>query len=125
MKWVFDIRDDGIHWCTADIGWVTGHSYMVFGPLMMGVTTLIFERAPDYPEPDRCWSIIERHGVTIFYISPTAIRAFMRLSTDYVKKHDLSTLRLIHSVGEPINPSAWKWLFEVVGNKRCPVGSTW
>jgi acetyl-CoA synthetase len=125
MKWVFDIRDDDIYWCTADIGWVTGHSYIVFGPLMMGATTLFCEGAPDYPEPDRWWSIIERHGVTIFYTSPTAVRAFMRLKPDYVKKHDLSTLRLIHSVGEPINPSAWKWLFELVGNKRCPVGSTW
>ncbi len=125
MKWVFDIGDDDIHWCTADIGWVTRDSYVVFGQLMMGATTLIFEGAPDYPEPDRWWSIIERHGVTIFYTSSTAVGALMRLDTYYVEKHDLSTLRLIHSVGEPINPSAWKWLFEVVGNKKYPVGSTW
>lgn len=125
MKWVFDIRDDDIYWCTADIGWVTGHSYIVFGPLMSGATEVMYEGAPDYPAPDRWWSIIERYGVTIFYTSPTAVRAFMRLGTEHVTKHDLSTLRLIHSVGEPINPAAWRWLFELVGGGRCPVGSTW
>jgi acetyl-CoA synthetase len=125
MKWVFDVKDEDIYWCTADIGWVTGHSYIVFGPLMHGVTEVIYEGAPDYPAPDRWWSIIERYGVTIFYTSPTAVRAFMRLGTEHVTKHDLSSLRLIHSVGEPINPSAWRWLFEVVGGGRCPVGSTW
>ncbi|MEM4404251.1 MAG: acetate--CoA ligase [Nitrososphaerota archaeon] len=125
MKWVFDIRDEDIFWCTADIGWVTGHSYIVFGPLMVGTTVVMYEGAPDFPAPDRWWSIIERYGVTIFYTSPTAVRAFMRLGTEHVTKHDLSTLRLIHSVGEPINPAAWRWLFELIGGGRCPVGSTW
>lgn len=125
MKWVFDIRDDDIYWCTADIGWVTGHSYIVFGPLIEGATSIMYEGALDYPSPDRWWAIIERYGVTVFYTTPTAIRMLMRFGEEYVKKHDRSTLRLIHSVGEPINPSAWKWLFEVVGEKRCPVGSTW
>ncbi|MCS7142926.1 MAG: acetate--CoA ligase [Aigarchaeota archaeon] len=125
MKWVFDIRDEDLFWCTADIGWVTGHSYVVFGPLMVGASIVMYEGAPDYPEPDRWWSIIERYGVTIFYTSPTAVRALMRVSHDYVRRHDLSSLRLIHSVGEPINPSAWRWLFETIGGGRCPVGSTW
>ncbi|MCS7145417.1 MAG: acetate--CoA ligase [Nitrososphaerota archaeon] len=125
MKWVFDMRDDDVYWCTADIGWVTGHSYIVFGPLLAGATEIMYEGAPDFPAPDRWWSIIERYGVTIFYTSPTAVRAFMRLGTEHVTKHDLSTLRLIHSVGEPINPAAWRWLFELVGGGRCPVGSTW
>ncbi|MEM0444516.1 MAG: acetate--CoA ligase [Nitrososphaerota archaeon] len=125
MKWVFDIKDEDIYWCTADIGWVTGHSYIVFGPLMSGASIIMYEGAPDYPAPDRWWSIIERYGVTIFYTSPTAVRAFMRMGAGYVTRHDLSTLRLIHSVGEPINPAAWKWLFELVGGGRCPVGSTW
>lgn len=125
MKWIFDIRDEDIYWCTADIGWVTGHSYIVFGPLLSGATIIMYEGAPDYPAPDRWWSIIERYGVTIFYTSPTAVRAFMRLGTEHVTKHDLSTLRLIHSVGEPINPAAWRWLYELVGGGRCPVGSTW
>ncbi len=125
MKWVFDLRDEDVYWCTADIGWVTGHSYIAFGPLMQGATQVIYEGAPDYPAPDRWWSIIERYGVTIFYTSPTAVRSFMRLGTEHVTKHDLSTIRLIHSVGEPINPSAWRWLFEVIGGGRCPVGSTW
>jgi len=125
MKWVFDAREDDVFWCTADIGWITGHSYAVYGPLMSGLTVVIYEGAPDYPAPDRWWSIIERHGVTVFYTSPTAVRSFMRLGDEYVKRHDLSSLRLIHSVGEPINPSAWRWLFELVGGKRCPVGSTW
>jgi acetyl-CoA synthetase len=125
MKWVFDIRDDDVYWCTADIGWVTGHSYIVFGPLIEGATSIMYEGTPDYPLPDRWWAIIERYGVTVFYTTPTAIRMLMRFGDEYVKKHDRSTLRLMHSVGEPINPSAWKWLFEVVGEKRCPVGSTW
>ncbi|MEM1872983.1 MAG: acetate--CoA ligase [Acidilobaceae archaeon] len=125
MKAVFDIRDDDIHFCTADIGWITGHSYVVFGPLIAGATIVMYEGAPDYPEPDRWWSIVERYGVTIFYTSPTATRMLMKYGDSWVKKHDLSTLRIIHSVGEPINPSAWRWLYEVVGGRRCPVGSTW
>jgi acetyl-CoA synthetase len=125
MKWVFDAKESDIYFCTADIGWVTGHSYIVFGPLIEGLTTVFYEGAPDYPAPDRWWSIIERYGVTTLYITPTAVRMLMRYGDSYVKKHDRSTLRLIHSVGEPINPSAWRWLYEVVCEKRCPVGSTW
>ncbi|MEM1619463.1 MAG: acetate--CoA ligase [Fervidicoccaceae archaeon] len=125
MKFVFDVRDEDVYFCTADIGWITGHSYVVFGPLIEGTTVVMYEGAPDYPEPDRFWSIIERYGVTIFYTSPTAVRMLMRFGDEYVKRHDRSTLRIIHTVGEPINPSAWRWLFEVVGEKRCPVGSTW
>ncbi|MCS7118033.1 MAG: acetate--CoA ligase [Thaumarchaeota archaeon] len=125
MKWVFDLRDEDVYYCTADIGWVTGHSYVAFGPLMEGATIVMYEGAPDFPGPDRWWSIVERYGVTILYTTPTAVRMLMRFGEEPVRKHDLSSLRLIHSVGEPINPSAWRWLFEVVGNKRCPVGSTW
>nr|MEB3859895.1 acetate--CoA ligase [Desulfurococcales archaeon] len=125
MKWVFDVRDDDVYFCTADIGWVTGHSYIVFGPLIEGATIVMYEGAPDYPAPDRWWSIVERYGVSILYTTPTAVRMLMRFGDMWVKKHDRSTLRLIHSVGEPINPSAWRWLYEVVGNSRCPVGSTW
>lgn len=125
MKWVFDARDDDIYFCTADIGWVTGHSYIVFGPLIEGLTTILYEGAPDHPAPDRWWSMIERYGVTVLYTTPTAVRMLMRYGDQWVKRHDLSSLRLIHSVGEPINPSAWRWLFEIVGGKRVPVGSTW
>ncbi|BBD73825.1 acetyl-coenzyme A synthetase [Sulfodiicoccus acidiphilus] len=125
MKWVFDARDDDVYFCTADIGWVTGHSYIVFGPLIEGLTSVMYEGTLDFPAPDRWWSIVERYGVTILYTSPTAVRTLMKFGDDLVKKHDLSTLRIIHSVGEPINPSAWRWLFEVVGGSRAPVGSTW
>jgi len=125
MKWVFDIRDDDIYWCTADIGWVTGHSYIVLGPLMMGATEVVYEGAPDYPQPDRWWSIIERYGVTILYTSPTAIRTFMRYGEEWPRRHDLSTLRIIHSVGEPINPEAWRWAYRVLGGERVAFGSTW
>ena len=125
MKWVFDIRDDDVYWCTADIGWVTGHSYVVLGPLMMGATEVIYEGAPDYPQPDRWWSIIERYGVTIFYTSPTAIRMFMRYGEEWPRRHDLSTLRIIHSVGEPINPEAWRWAYRVLGGEKVAFGSTW
>jgi len=124
-KWVFDLKDDDIYWCTADIGWITGHSYVVYGPLSNGATVLIYEGAPDYPKPDRWWSIIEYYGVTVFYTAPTAIRYFMRLGDEWVKKHDLSSLRLLGTVGEPINPEAWKWYYEVVGGKRCPIVDTW
>ena len=119
MKWVFDIRDEDVYYCTADIGWVTGHSYIVFGPLMEGATVVMYEGTPDYPAPDRWWAIVERYGVTVLYTTPTAVRMLIRFGDEYVKRHDLSTLRLIHSVGEPINPSAWRWLYEVVGGGRC------
>ena len=124
-KWVFDIKDDDIYWCTADIGWITGHSYVVYGPLSNGATVLIYEGAPDYPKPDRWWSIIEYYGVTVFYTAPTAIRYFMRLGEEWPKKHDLSSLRLLGTVGEPINPEAWKWYHRVIGQGKCPIVDTW
>ncbi|TSC33133.1 acetate--CoA ligase [Corallococcus sp. Z5C101001] len=124
-RWVFDLRDDDIYWCTADVGWVTGHTYVVYGPLMNGVTTVIYEGAPTQPGPDRFWDIIERYKATILYTAPTAIRAFMRLGDAPVKKHDLSSLRLLGSVGEPINPEAWMWYRDVIGGGRCPVVDTW
>jgi len=125
MKWVFDAREDDIHFCTADIGWVTGHSYIVFGPLLEGMTVVMYEGALDYPNPDRWWAIVERYGATIFYTSPTGIRTLMRFGDDWVKKHDLSTIRLMHSVGEPINPEAWRWLWKLAGREKVPFGSTW
>ena len=124
-KWVFDLRDTDIYWCTADIGWVTGHSYVVYGPLANAATVLMYEGAPDWPEKDRFWSLIERHKVTILYTAPTAIRAFMRWGTEWPGRHDLSTLRLLGSVGEPINPEAWMWYQAHVGGGRCPVIDTW
>jgi acetyl-CoA synthetase len=124
-KLVFDLKDDDVFWCTADIGWVTGHSYVVYGPLANGATVLMYEGAPDWPEKDRFWSLIEEYGVTIFYTAPTAIRAFMRWGTDWPKKHDMSSLRLIGSVGEPINPEAWVWYYRFIGGERCPVVDTW
>jgi acetyl-CoA synthetase len=124
-KLVFDLRDEDVYWCTADIGWVTGHSYVVYGPLANGATVLMYEGAPDWPQKDRFWSLIEKYGVTIFYTAPTAIRAFMKWGTDWPAKRDLSTLRLLGSVGEPINPEAWMWYYEHIGAKRCPVVDTW
>ena len=124
-KWVFDLKDDDVFWCTADIGWVTGHSYVVYGPLANGATVVMYEGAPDWPEKDRFWEIIERHGVTIFYTAPTAIRAFMKWGTEWPAKHDLSTLRLLGIVGEPINPEAWIWYHEHIGGERCPIVDTW
>jgi acetyl-CoA synthetase len=124
-KWVFDLRDDDVFWCTADIGWVTGHSYVVYGPLANGATVLMYEGAPDWPQRDRFWDLIERHGVTIFYTAPTAIRAFMRWGTEWPAQHDLSSLRLLGSVGEPINPEAWIWYYLNIGHERCPVVDTW
>jgi acetyl-CoA synthetase len=124
-KWVFDLKDEDIYWCTADIGWITGHSYVVYGPLSNGATVLIYEGAPDYPQPDRWWSIIERFGVTVFYTAPTAIRYFMKLGEEWPKKHDLSSLRLLGTVGEPINPEAWKWYYRVIGGGKCPIVDTW
>jgi acetyl-CoA synthetase len=124
-KYVFDLHEDDVYWCTADVGWVTGHSYVVYGPLSNGATTLMYEGAPDFPEKDRFWSIIERRKVSIFYTAPTAIRAFVRWGDEHVKKHDLSSLRLLGSVGEPINPEAWMWYQEVIGGGRCPIVDTW
>ena len=124
-KYVFDLRDDDTYWCTADIGWVTGHSYVVYGPLANGATTLMYEGAPNWPEPDRFWRIIEEYAVNVLYTAPTAIRAFIRWGDHWLKKHDLSSLRLLGSVGEPINPEAWMWYKEKVGGGRCPVVDTW
>ena len=124
-KWVFDLKPTDIYWCTADIGWVTGHSYIVYGPLANGATQVMYEGAPDFPDKDRFWAICEKYGVTIFYTAPTAIRAFMRWGDEYVKQHDLSTLRLLGSVGEPINPEAWMWYHETIGGGRCPIVDTW
>ncbi|MEM3463809.1 MAG: acetate--CoA ligase [Candidatus Bathyarchaeia archaeon] len=125
MKLIFDVREDDIYWCTADIGWVTGHSYIVYGPLMTGLTSIMYEGAPDYPQPDRWWSIIERYGATIFYTAPTAIRMLMKFPVELVKKHDLSTLRIVHSVGEPINPEAFNWYFKNTGRGDIVASSTW
>jgi acetyl-CoA synthetase len=124
-KLVFDLREDDVFWCTADIGWVTGHSYVVYGPLANGATVLMYEGAPDWPQKDRFWSLIEEHGVTVFYTAPTAIRAFMRWGIEWLAKHDLSSLRLIGSVGEPINPEAWIWYYKFIGGERCPIVDTW
>jgi acetyl-CoA synthetase len=124
-KWVFDLKEEDVYWCTADIGWVTGHSYVVYGPLANGATVVMYEGAPDWPQKDRFWAIIARHGVTVFYTAPTAIRAFMRWGTDWPKAHDLSSLRLLGSVGEPINPEAWIWYHLHIGRERCPVVDTW
>ncbi|NIN52544.1 MAG: acetate--CoA ligase [Nitrososphaeria archaeon] len=125
LKWTFDLKDEDVWWCAADIGWVTGHSYIVYGPLILGATSIIYEGAPNYPEPDRWWSIIERHGVTVLYTAPTAIRLFMRYGEDWLKKHDLSHLRLLGSVGEPINPEAWMWYYKYIGGERCQIMDTW
>jgi len=124
-KMVFDVRDDDVFWCTADLGWVTGHSYVVYGPLQNGATVVMYEGAPDWPQKSRFWSIIEHYGVTVFYTAPTAIRAFMRWGTEWPKRHDLSSLRLLGSVGEPINPEAWIWYHQVIGDGRCPIVDTW
>jgi acetyl-CoA synthetase len=124
-KMVFDLREDDVYWCTADIGWVTGHSYVVYGPLANGATVLMYEGAPDWPQKDRFWSLIEQHGVTVFYTAPTAIRAFMRWGTEFPRRRDLSSLRLLGSVGEPINPEAWVWYYKFIGGERCPVIDTW
>mgnify|MGYP003875392737 CR=1 FL=1 len=124
-KWVFDLKEEDTYWCTADIGWVTGHSYIVYGPLSNGATSLMYEGAPDYPDKDRFWEIVEKHKVTIFYTAPTAIRTFMKWGEEYPRKHDLSSLRLLGTVGEPINPEAWMWYYENIGGKRCPIVDTW
>jgi acetyl-CoA synthetase len=124
-RWVFDLKDDDIYWCTADIGWVTGHSYIVYGPLENGATVVMYEGAPNHPEPDRFWQIIERHKVNIFYTAPTAIRAFMKWGERYPQRYQMSSLRLLGTVGEPINPEAWMWYREVIGRGRCPIVDTW
>jgi len=124
-KWVFDLKDSDVFWCTADVGWVTGHSYVVYGPLALGVTEVMYEGAPDFPGKDRFWEICAKHGVTVFYTAPTAIRAFMKWGTELPAKHNLSKLRLLGSVGEPINPEAWMWYQEHIGGGRCPIVDTW
>ena len=124
-KWVLDLKDEDVYWCTADVGWVTGHSYLVYGPLSNGATSLMFEGTPTYPEGDRFWDIVERHEVSIMYTAPTVIRAFMKTGTANLEKHDLSSLRLLGTVGEPINPRAWEWYYDNVGGGRCPVVDTW
>jgi acetyl-CoA synthetase len=124
-KWVFDLKDEDVFWCTADIGWVTGHSYVIYGILQNGATTLMYEGAPNFPEPDRFWRIIDRHKVNIFYTAPTAIRAFMRFGTEWPAKHSMKSLRLLGTVGEPINPEAWMWYRENIGHNRCPIVDTW
>ncbi|MDX1386309.1 MAG: acetate--CoA ligase, partial [bacterium] len=125
FKYIFAYQPGDLYWCTADIGWVTGHSYIVYGPLLNGATTFMFEGIPTYPNPDRFWDTIERHGVNIFYTAPTAIRALMRESEDWVSRHDLSSLKVLGTVGEPINPESWVWYFEKVGGSRCPIVDTW
>ncbi|MHB1100809.1 MAG: acetate--CoA ligase [Burkholderiales bacterium] len=125
MKWVFDHKDSDVFWCTADVGWITGHSYVAYGPLAVGSTQIIFEGVPTYPDAGRFWKIIQDHRVTTFYTAPTAIRSLIKLGADLPKRYDLSSLRLLGSVGEPINPEAWMWYFETVGQKRCPLVDTW
>jgi acetyl-CoA synthetase len=122
---VFDLKEDDIYWCTADVGWITGHTYTVYGALLNGVTTLMYEGAPNYPDPDRFWAVIEKHKATILYTAPTAIRAFMRWGDEWPGKHDLTSLRLLGTVGEPINPEAWIWYHKVIGGERCPIVDTW
>jgi acetyl-CoA synthetase len=125
LKWVFDLKDDDTWWCAADPGWVTGHSYIVYGPLLLGMTSVIYEGGPNYPFPNRWWDIVERHGITVMYTAPTAIRGLMRFGDAWPNRHDLSTLRLLGSVGEPINPEAWRWYYRVIGKERCPIMDTW
>ncbi|MBN2419677.1 MAG: acetate--CoA ligase [Deltaproteobacteria bacterium] len=125
MKYVFDLKDEDVYWCTADIGWVTGHSYIVYGPLSAGATSIVFEGVPNYPKPDRFWEVVEKFGVNIFYTAPTAIRAIMKNGDEWPDSRDLSSLRLLGSVGEPINPEAWLWYYRVIGKERCPITDTW
>ncbi len=125
MKWVFDLKDEDVYWCAADIGWVTGHSYIVYGPLSAGATSVLYEGAPDTPAWDRWWRIVSKYRVNILYTSPTAIRALIRQGEEWPNRHDLSSLRLLGSVGEPINPAAWEWYYRVIGKERCPIVDTW
>jgi acetyl-CoA synthetase len=124
-KWVFDIKPEDVWWCAADPGWITGHSYIVYAPLLNGATSVMYEGAPTYPYPDRWWQIVEKYGVTILYTAPTAIRGLMRFGESWPEKYDLSSLRLLGSVGEPINPEAWKWYHRVIGKEKCPIMDTW
>ncbi len=124
-RWIFDIHDEDTYWCTADIGWITGHSYIVYGPLSNGATSVMFESVPTYPNPDRFWEIVEKYKINIFYTAPTALRSLMREGNAWVEKHDLSSLRILGSVGEPINPEAWMWYFNIVGKGKCPIMDTW
>jgi acetyl-CoA synthetase len=124
-KYVFDLKPEDVFWCTADIGWITGHSYIVYGPLANGTTCLLYEGSPDWPDKKRFWEMVERHGVTVFYTAPTAIRAFMKWGDEWPNQHNLSSLRLLGTVGEPINPEAWMWYHTVIGNERCPIVDTW
>ena len=124
-KYIFDVHDDDIFWCTADIGWVTGHSYIVYGPLCNGATSLMFEGVPTFPDAGRFWQIVEKFKVTVFYTAPTAIRSLIRLGEEWPNKYDLSSLRMLGSVGEPINPEAWMWYHRVIGKDRCPIVDTW
>ncbi|MBN1863118.1 MAG: acetate--CoA ligase [Dehalococcoidales bacterium] len=124
-KWVFDLKEEDTYWCTADIGWVTGHSYILYGPLALGTTSVMFEGVPSYPHPDRYWEIVEKYKVNIFYTAPTAIRAIMREGDEWPAKHDLSCLRILGTVGEPINPEAWMWYYNIIGNGRCPIVDTY
>ncbi|RYG86594.1 acetate--CoA ligase [bacterium] len=124
-QWVFDLKPSDVYWCTADVGWVTGHTYVAYGPLACGATVVLYEGAPTVPDAGRFWQIIERHGVTVFYTAPTALRALMKLGDEFPKRHDLSSLRLLGSVGEPINPEAWMWYHTVIGGERCPIVDTW
>lgn len=125
FKYVFDIKDDDRYWCAADPGWITGHSYIVYGPLLSGATSFMYEGAPNHPFPNRWWKMIENYGITILYTAPTAIRGLMRFGNSWANRHDLSTLRLLGSVGEPINPEAWKWYYTVIGREKCPIIDTW
>ncbi|HVC43513.1 MAG TPA: acetate--CoA ligase [Candidatus Binataceae bacterium] len=125
MKWVFDLKEEDVYWCTADVGWITGHSYVVYGPLLAGATVVMYEGAPNFPENDRFWAIIEKYRVNILYTAPTAIRTFIKWGEQWVNKHDLSSLRLLGTVGEPINPEAWIWYHKVIGGERCPIVDTW
>ncbi len=125
FKWIFDIKDSDIFWCTADVGWVTGHSYVVYGPLLNGATTVMYEGAPNWPDNDRFWATIAKHRVNIFYTAPTAIRAFMKFGDALPNRHDMSSLRLLGTVGEPINPEAWMWFYNAIGKGRCPIVDTW
>ena len=125
LKWVFDIRDEDRYWCAADPGWITGHSYIVYGPLILGTTSFMYEGAPNYPYPNRWWQLVEKYAITTLYTAPTAIRGLMRMGESWPNRHDLSTLRLLGSVGEPINPEAWRWYHKVIGGERCPIMDTW
>jgi len=125
FKWVFDYKEEDVYFCTADIGWITGHSYIVYGPLAQGATSLMFEGVPTYPKPDRYWQIVEKHGVNQFYTAPTAIRALMKEGEQWVERYEMKSLRILGTVGEPINPEAWMWYYKYVGKERCPIVDTW